>query len=138
MCDYNRNTHNGAFCIFSCKTLNNFYKLLFITVICNEKQKHWPYKQYYVETSRYFYRKLYYHNFFECRKNWRRAGIQIWQILEDHVLEMMRWYKGNIVTTSALDFKQLYIIYKFYPIKRLFISEKTPYFAQTFNYWSRT
>ena len=34
---YNHNTHNIAFCIFSCKNLNNFYKLLII-VICNEKQ----------------------------------------------------------------------------------------------------
>ena len=26
ICHYNRNTHNVAFCIFSCRTFNNFYK----------------------------------------------------------------------------------------------------------------
>ena len=33
---------------------------LVIIVICNENQTSYPYKQNYVETSRYFYRKLYY------------------------------------------------------------------------------
>ena len=37
---------------------NNFYKLLFIIFICEEKQTHWPYKQYYVKTARYFYQKF--------------------------------------------------------------------------------
>ena len=46
--------HKVAFCIFSCRTLNNFYKLLVIIVICNEKQTNWPYKRNYVKTSRYF------------------------------------------------------------------------------------
>ena len=27
--------------------------------------------------------------FFKCRKNWKRAGIRIKQILEDHYLEMI-------------------------------------------------
>ena len=51
-----------------------------------------------------------------------------------------RWYKCNIyiVTTSALDFKQLYIIYKFYLIKRVFLPERIPYLAQTFNCSSQT
>ena len=37
ICHYNRNTHNVAFCIFSCRIWNNFYKLLVLIVICNEK-----------------------------------------------------------------------------------------------------
>ena len=28
MCKYNRNAYNVTFCIFSCRALNNFYKLL--------------------------------------------------------------------------------------------------------------
>ena len=40
MCHFNRNAHNVAFCIFSCRALNNFYELLVIIVICNEKQNH--------------------------------------------------------------------------------------------------
>ena len=59
------------------------------------------------------------------------------KFLEDHFL---RWYKCNnyIVTTSALDFKQIYINYKFYPIKRIFLSEIIPYLAQIFNCPSQT
>ena len=37
------------------------------------------------------------------------------------------------VTTSALDFKQLYIFYKFHVIKRLYLPERIPYLAQIFN-----
>ena len=40
MCHFNRNAHNVAFCVFSCRALNNFYELLVIIVICNEKQNH--------------------------------------------------------------------------------------------------
>ena len=36
-------------------------------------------------------------------------------------------------TTSALDFIQFYIFYKFYPIKRMYLSERIPYLAQAFN-----
>ena len=32
-----------------------------------------------------------------------------------------------ILTSSALDFKQFYMIYKFYLIKRIFSSERIPY-----------
>ena len=28
MCHYNRNTHNITFCIFLCRTLSNFYKIM--------------------------------------------------------------------------------------------------------------
>ena len=40
---------------------------------------------------------------------WKHTRIQIWHILEDH---FFRWYKCNIyiVKTSALDFKEVYII----------------------------
>ena len=27
--------------------------------------------------------------FFKCWKNWKPVGIRIWQILEDHLLEMI-------------------------------------------------
>ena len=40
MCHFNRNAHNVAFCVFSCRALNIFYELLVIIVICNEKQNH--------------------------------------------------------------------------------------------------
>ena len=39
MCHYNCNTHNVAFCIFSCKTFNNFYKLLVIIISYAMKSK---------------------------------------------------------------------------------------------------
>ena len=57
--------------------------------------------------------------------------------LEDHIL---RWYKCNIyiVKTSALDFKQLHIVCKFCPIKRIFLSERIPYLAQIFDCSSQT
>ena len=46
----------------------------------------------------------------------------------DKFLKIIFWRQCKcniyIVTTSALDFKQFYILYKFYPI---------PYSAQTFN-----
>lgn len=39
----------------------------------------------------------------------------------------------NVTTTSALDFKQFNIFYKFYLIKQLYLYERIPYLAQTFN-----
>ena len=44
-----------------------------------------------------------------------------------------KWYKCNIciVTTSALDWKQLTIFYKFYPIKQIYLSERISYLAHT-------
>ena len=36
---YNRNTRNVPFLIFSCRTLNNFHKLLVIIVISNENKR---------------------------------------------------------------------------------------------------
>ena len=48
-----------AFYIFSSKNLNSSQKRLIIIVIYNDKQTNLPHKQYYVKTSRCFYRKLY-------------------------------------------------------------------------------
>ena len=42
---------------------------------------------------------------------------------------------GFAVTTSALDFKQLYIIRKFYQIKQVSLSERIPYLVQTNNFY---
>ena len=59
---------------------------------------------------------------------------------ENDINKIFRWYKYNIyiVTKSALDLKQLYIVYIFYPIKQIYLSERIPYLAQTFNCWSQT
>ena len=142
MCLDNGNRYNVTLCILSWRTLNNFFKLLVIIVIWNQKQTNWPFKQYYVKTSRYFYRKLY-HHFFKCRKNWKRAGIQT--VLRKRAEKFWkkifsRWHKCNIyiAATSGLDFKQLYIIYKFYPIKRIFLSERIQYLTQICNCSSQT
>ena len=110
--------------------MQNFCKLLVAIVICNEKQTNWLYKQNYVKTSLYFYRKPYY-VFFKCRKNWKGARTWIWQILQVHFLGDD--IKNYFITTSALDFEQLYILYKFYPIKRIYLSERICVLAQTFN-----
>ena len=91
MCHHNLNVHNVVFWIFWCRTLNNFNKLSVIIcqiIISNKKQTSWPYKQYYVKTSRCFYQKLY-DVFFKCRENWKRAEIQTWEILEDHLWEII-------------------------------------------------
>ena len=44
----NLNTCNVTFCIFLCRTWNNFYNLLVMIVICNEKQTNWLYNWLYV------------------------------------------------------------------------------------------
>ena len=36
-----------------------------------------------------------------------------------------------MVTTSALNFKELYIFCKLYPVKRIYVSKRIPYLAQT-------
>ena len=69
--------HHNLICFFSCRTLNDFNKISVIIFICNEwKQMNWPYKQNYVKTLGYFYRKLY-DLFFKCRKNCKRAETGI-------------------------------------------------------------
>ena len=119
--NYNRSTHNVAFCIFSCGTLNDLDKLLVVIFICNEKMN-WQCKQYFVKTLRYFYQKL-------CRLFFSNAGVtgnlpefefdEFWRTI------FWKWYKCNIciVTTSALDWKQLTIFYKFCPIKQINVSK---------------
>ena len=98
-----------------------------IMVICIKKQTNWPYKQYYVKTSRFFYQRLN-HLFFKCRRNLRCAGIQIRKILEDH---LWRLYTYNIYIVTFISeftkFIQLYICCKFDPIKETFWSARTPY-----------
>ena len=109
--------------------MQNFYKLLVAIVICNEKQTNWLYKQNYVKTSLYFYRKPYY-VFFKCRKNWKRTRTWIWQILQVHFLGDDIKRKNYFIAANALDFEQLYI---HYPIKRIYLSERICVLAQTFN-----
>ena len=95
--------------------MNNFYKLLTIIVIWNEKQTDWPYEQNYFKTSRYFNRKPYHLFFSSARKTGKVPEFEFDQLLKTI---FWRWYKSKIyiVTTNALDFKQLYIFYKFYLI----------------------
>ena len=59
--------HIMLFLHFLMQNFEWFFKLLFIITIWNKKQTNWPYKQYYVKTSRYFYRKLY-HLFFQVQE----------------------------------------------------------------------
>ena len=42
-----------------------------------------------------------------------------------------------LTTSTALDFKALYTFYKFYPIKRVFLSETIPNLTQTFDCLSK-
>ena len=85
---YDWNTHNVTFWIFSCRTLNNFYQLLVIIVICNEEQTN-----YHISN---IMRKC--HSIFI-------ENVTIW-----------KWHKCNIYirTTIDLAFKQLHL---FYPMK---------------------
>ena len=55
-------------------------------------------------------------------------------------LDSDRLYKCDIfvIRTSALDFKQLYMFYKFCPIKPMYLPDKTQYLARTFNGLSQT
>ena len=144
------------FCIFSCRTLNNFSELLVITLRekCPNTESISPYSEYrkirtrnnsvsghfsrsvivtWNENKRnyllsnimskrqsIFYRKLH-HIFSQMRKkpqpcrnlnltNSRRSSFDINLLIF--------WYKSTIyiVTTRALDFEQLSIFHKFYPI----------------------
>ena len=126
-CHHNLNTHNIVFYIFKCKTLNNFNKLAVIIAVCNRKQTSWPYKQYYLKTSRCFYRKLY-KLFFKCRKNWKRANFR----------RSSFGYNIYIETTKASELIQLYMYYKVYPIRKSFWSAIISYLSQTFNYSVQT
>ena len=85
------------FCIFSCRTSNNFYKLLVIIVIYNKKnnnkQKIKNKKQTKKTTLRQnvtvFLPKTF-QSFSKCMKNWKRVGICIWELLEDYHLEAIQ------------------------------------------------
>ena len=65
------------------KTTPNFYQLLVVIVISNKKQTITLILKRGTLTENFTI------FFFKCRKNWKRAGIQIWQILVDHLLEMI-------------------------------------------------
>ena len=76
-------THVG-FRIFSCRTMNNFDKLLAIVAVPNTKQTNWLAK-----TSMCFYRMLY-HLFLQSNKNRKLFhGIRIWEILGNNLLEII-------------------------------------------------
>ena len=109
-----------------------FYKLLVIIVICNDQNKIIDLMNNVMSKRHSIFNENFTIFFSNAGKTGKRAGIQICTFQK---IIFMRWYECNIyiVTTSALDFKQLYIIYKFYPIKRIFLSARIPYFAQTFN-----
>ena len=126
-CHYNRNTHNVAFCIFSCRTLNNWYKLLVIIATWNEKQG----KAKLCQNVTIFLPKT--------LPSFSNAGktVNVPEFEFDKFWKTIFWRSRKcniyIVTTSALDFKQLYIFYIFFPIKWIYLSERIPYLAQTFN-----
>ena len=87
--------------------------------ISNQKQTNWPYKQYYVKTSRYSYRKRY-HLFFQVQEKLETCRNSNLTNCRRKCFGYDIRYKCSIyiVTTNALNFKQLYIFYKFYLIKR--------------------
>ena len=108
-------------CCFSfVQDFENVYKLLVIVVVPNAKQTNWLHNQYYVKTPQCFYQKL--SIFFpHCSKNWKLCGIQIWEILENHLLENV--YMQHIITTSSSNFKHPKIFYDFQLIKQTFCLE---------------
>ena len=114
---YNRNTRNVVLAFSGAKLMLYtlvLYNLLVVLVTI---------------PSRYFYRIHWYLFFSSAGKagnvlhltNFRRPSFG-----EDMNVKL-------IVKISALDFKQLYIFYKFYVIKRIYLSERIRYLAQTFN-----
>ena len=119
-------THLFVFCIFSCRTMNSFNKLLVIVVIPNTKQTNWLYKHHHVKTLPCFYRKLYHLFLSNAVKTENLRGIRIW---ETFFIIFWRLYTCNIyiVATSASDFKHLSIFYNFHPAKQTFWSGTTPY-----------
>ena len=98
-------------------------ELLVIIVISDKKRTNLSYKQYCVKLSRHFY-----HISFKLKTR-RNLNLTIFRRSSLEIICM----KNYFVTTSALNFKQLYIFYKYYPIKRTFLSERTRYFVQAFN-----
>ena len=129
MCYYNL-IAQVVFCIFSCEHWIIFVSYFYIISVW--KQSNWPCKEDYVKTPWCFYQRFS-HLFFECR-----VGIEFetfWKII------FWRLFVCNvccIVATSAPDFKHHYIFDTFYEIKKTFISERVPYFIQTFRFSSQT
>ena len=103
---FNRNTRSVPFCIFSCRTLNNIYKLLVIIITCYEKQMNWPHKRHYFKMSRYFYLKLY-HLFSEMQEKLETSRIQIWWILEDHLAIPIYYHHQCFLFLSRTDREEL-------------------------------
>ena len=52
-------------------------------------------------------------------------------------ISFWRWYKCDmyIKTSSALNFKQIYVFHKFCLLKQIYLSKRTPYLALTFTCW---
>ena len=98
-----------------------FLQAIVIIVIWSEKKTSWSYEQNYVKNSRYFFLFLS-SFFFRWRKNWKRGGIRRRPSFGDSI---------NVIFIS----KQVYIFYKLYQIKKkqIYLSERIPYLAQTFN-----
>ena len=71
------------------KSKNALPKVLVIVVVPNTKQTNWLYEQYHVKIWSCFYRKIYdlFPSHVEKTENLRQ--IWIWEILEDHVLEII-------------------------------------------------
>ena len=127
---YNRNANNVAFCIFSRRTLNNFCKLLVIIDICNENKQIDNISK--IMSKRHVF---FIENFTISFSNAGKIG-NVREFKFDKFQKTIFWrlYECNIyiVQTNTLDFKQLYIIYK-----KIYLSERIPYLAQTFNYSSQ-
>ena len=136
MCHYNPNTHNVTFCIFSCKNLNNFYKLLVIIVTLMKNKSIHLISNIMSKSHGIFTENL--TNFFSnAGKTGNVPELKFYVFQE---IFIQKWYKCNIYieASRALDFKQLYIIYKFYPIKPISLFERIPYLTQAFNCSSQT
>ena len=137
ICRYNHNTHNLAFCIFLCWTFNNFNKLWIVIVINNEKQidhiSKIMSKSHGIFTENFTVFWGFFSNGGETRSVLETEFDKFYKKI------FLKWYKCNIyiVTTSALNFKNLYIFYIFYPIKRIYLSDRIRYLVQTFNFSSQ-
>ena len=128
MCHYNRSTQNIACCIFSCRALNNFCKLLVIIVIYNEKQITELTSNIISKRHSIFTENL--TIFFSNAEKTRNVPESKFDIFQKIVFLRCYGCKIYTVRTSALDFKQLHIISKLYPIKRI-LSARIPYLALT-------
>ena len=60
-----------------------------VVVTCSKKQTKWPYKRNIMSKRHGSFNENFTTFILKCVKNWKRAGIQIWEILEDHLLEII-------------------------------------------------